>query len=215
MQEKIKRNTNFELLRIITMIMIIALHYNCHGQAMYKVQGKYYYVIWLIEILCLVAVNCYVLISGYFLVNSKFNLKKLIKIVCETFFYSFFIALLLICSNKVNLGNMKFIDIIKTILPSMAGQYWFITVYIMLYLIFPFLNIIIKNINKKQFQILLIIAIGITSIITSIFPFVTHSGVAAGRVIIWFIILYFIGAYIRLYSKEGNKYKYLMIYLVV
>lgn len=42
-----------------------------------------------------VGVNCYVLISGYFLIKSEFRFNRIIKIWGETFFYSFFICILI------------------------------------------------------------------------------------------------------------------------
>ena len=65
-----KRQLNYELLRIIAMLMIVSLHYLSKGEILgdharndMTVTG---YVAWLIEAFCIVAVNVYVLISGYF-----------------------------------------------------------------------------------------------------------------------------------------------------
>lgn len=69
-----KRQLNYELLRILAMLMIVCLHYLSKGgllgdpsRADMTATG---YTAWLVEALCLVAVNVYVLISGYFGVDS-------------------------------------------------------------------------------------------------------------------------------------------------
>ena len=70
MAEKKDRQLNYELLRILAMLMIVCLHYLSKGgflgvpaREQISVSG---YAAWLIEAFCLVAVNVYVLISGYF-----------------------------------------------------------------------------------------------------------------------------------------------------
>lgn len=73
-----KRNEGIELLRIISMIMILILHYLGHGGILDNLSANnfYYYIAWTLEGICFVAVNIYVLITGYFLCTSKANLKK-------------------------------------------------------------------------------------------------------------------------------------------
>lgn len=76
---KTSRNPSFELLRIISMLMVVTLHFLGHGRVLENVRlfSSNFFVAWMIESLAYVTVNCFVLISGYFLVNSKFRVKKL------------------------------------------------------------------------------------------------------------------------------------------
>ena len=63
-----KRNSSFELLRIVSMIMIVFLHFNMFGGMLkntYPSNWKYY-MAWIIEYTCIIAVNIYVLISRIF-----------------------------------------------------------------------------------------------------------------------------------------------------
>lgn len=99
-----KRQLNYELLRILAMLMIVSLHYLSKGgilgepaRADMTTAG---YTAWLIEAFCIVAVNVYVLISGYFGVDARGSrgsgkkltfreaLRKPIKIWKQVFFYS-------------------------------------------------------------------------------------------------------------------------------
>ncbi len=64
-----KRERNYEILRILAMLMIVCLHYLSKGGALAAPTGKLAatgYTAWFIEAFCVVAVNVYVLISGYF-----------------------------------------------------------------------------------------------------------------------------------------------------
>ncbi|EOU1923475.1 hypothetical protein DMN38_09310, partial [Clostridium perfringens] len=90
---KIKRESNFELLRIISMFMIVVLHVLNHG-GIYKSTNIYsndFIIVNLIESLSIVGVNCFVLISGYFGINSRFSFRKCMKIYIQVIFYSIII----------------------------------------------------------------------------------------------------------------------------
>lgn len=89
-QEIKKRNSNIEFLRIIAMLMVVTLHMLNFGGLLEKsntttLKG---FLIWFLESLCFVAVDCYVLIGSYFLSDSKFKIKRIIKLWVQTFFYS-------------------------------------------------------------------------------------------------------------------------------
>lgn len=62
-----KRSANFELLRIVSMMMIVMLHLlgNDHGNVLSKTTefSAVWIITWGIEAFCTVAVNCYVLLS--------------------------------------------------------------------------------------------------------------------------------------------------------
>ena len=69
------RKSNFELLRIISMMMIIGLHYfhsemgGAIGQQ--KPNELNFYITYFLEGLFHTSVNCYILITGYFMANKK------------------------------------------------------------------------------------------------------------------------------------------------
>ena len=90
-EKKPARMANFELLRIIAMLMIIVLHYIVKGNMsaeLYDDGSAENHLWWLIEAFCNVAVNAYVLISGYFLVNARWKVSRLISLICQVLFYS-------------------------------------------------------------------------------------------------------------------------------
>ena len=85
-QVKAKRQSNFELLRIISMILIIAHHYAIHGGFELSKQA-FSAQLFFLQVLSYggkLGVNLFVLISGYFLVTSRCKLKKNCKFVDES-----------------------------------------------------------------------------------------------------------------------------------
>ena len=213
-ENKKERNVGLDLLRIISMVMVIVLHYLGKGglldsQNTDQISNTIY---WLMESLSIVAVNCYILISGYFLIKSEFKWKKFFKIWGEVIFYSVIIYIIII---SIGLVKFNIMDAIRSFMPIITNQYWFVTAYLCLYLLSPFINKLLLNLTKKEFIKLLIILIIIFSVIT-ILPSEMLLDKTGGYGIIWFICLYCVAAYIRLYINidEKNK-KYLGLYFLL
>lgn len=201
-----KRNIGLDILRIIAMFMVVFLHVLGKGKFISNANNEEYYrVMLLLETICIVAVNCYVLITGYFQVKSKFKVKKVIKIWIKVVFYSIVIYGILLLFGQVKI-SIK--DCIKSFLPILTNEYWFVNCYILLYILSPFINKLIESLNKKEFQKLLIILLIVFCAFTSILPSSFTFDKTGGYGIIWFIVLYLVGAYIRLYvnfNYENRK----------
>lgn len=89
------RNYGVDLLRIVSMIMIVVLHTLGHGKLLESVDvssGKYW-ILWLMETMAYCAVNCYGLISGYVGYGKKFKLRNIIQLWIEVIFYSVSISI--------------------------------------------------------------------------------------------------------------------------
>ena len=141
---KKKRNPNLDLLRIVSMLLIIWLHSIDHHSGVIEaadkaggVIGLYIRVVFMLVQIC---VNCYVLISGYFLVKSTFRLQKLVALWIEVVFYSFTIKLIFMLTGYTPFSA---VSLVSCLVPVFTGRYWFITIYFGLYLISPFLNMTI------------------------------------------------------------------------
>ena len=163
MSNKIKiqknRNSNIELLRIISMIMIVFSHYSVHSKINIESMPISFNRFFL-EIISVgnIGVIIFVLITGYYNIekNKVFRIDKIIILVLQVVFYSVVLYFLLVIFKQI---DFNFINMVKAILPISFKQYWFITAYISLYIIMPFLNIFLKSISKKQYSIFLIVII--------------------------------------------------------
>ena len=84
-----KRASNFELLRIIIMVMIIMGHLVLATRKTGNMVGVDFYVLNLVQSFTTVAVNVFVLISGYFGIKLKFNkLAQLdLRIIVYTYIF--------------------------------------------------------------------------------------------------------------------------------
>lgn len=210
---KKEKNVNIEILRIVSMIMILILHFFYHGNILNEMPKKINLLCFStisVEVLCIVAVNIFILISGYFLCKSKFDINKIIKLYGEIFVYSLIIGFILLLTNKIEL-NIK--NLIYIFFPFITQRYWFFNAYILLILLFPFLNVLINNISKEKFKLLLIILF----IINSILPIGINNSVSlnSANSLYWFLNLYLMGSYIRInkinFKKKCFVYGYIAI----
>lgn len=203
MEQKI-RNVNFDILKLISMFSIVILHALGHGGVLsYEGNVVDGLQIWFLEALSISAVNCYVLISGYFLVKSKFKLKKVFKLWFEAFVFGLLIFIFLIGFKII---PFSFVNLLKTFTPLMSRQYWFVTVYVILYILSPYINILLENLSKEQFRNFLISILFIFSFVPTLFNFSSFMDIYGGGTgISWFICLYCVGAYVRMYKNDFTK----------
>jgi surface polysaccharide O-acyltransferase-like enzyme len=213
------RNSNIDLLRIVAMLMIVIWHLIGHGGVLgaYNNSPLEQNLTLIVKSLCLVAVNCYVLISGYFLTGSTFRVKKLFNLIVQVIFYSLSIYTILVISGLISLTEFGYI---QAVFPVFGGLYWFVSAYVGMYLLSPFINRFILSINQKVHLSILTLLIGIFSIWPFVLLFI--KGTASSKLIlfdgyniVWFIVLYFIASYIRLYYVPKFKIgHYLRRYLL-
>lgn len=209
-QSTLLREYNIDLLRIVSMFLIVLQHALFFG-GMYDIgylRGGVNILsisFTFLQSICVISTNTYVLISGYFLINERFRLSKLFKIVFEVLFYSWSILILSIYKN-----GLAGVDI-KTLLPSMLPityiGYWFVSAYIIMYCLMPVLNLLINRINRKQHFGIIFILVCVFSVLTTILPFSQIMGVGRwGQSVAWFVVLYIIGAFLKKYVDK-SKYR--------
>ena len=202
---KRKRDTNLDLLRIISMLLIIFLHTIDHSGVLEQAEvgsaGMYFYVRFTYA-LCQVCVNCYVMLSGYYLVKARFRLQKLAVLWMEMVFYSFVLKLLFMVTGY---EEMSIVSLVSCFFPILTGRYWFMTIYVGLYLVFPFLNKLVYAMNRKEHAILNLFLFVLFSLWNSIHPAIVGMNSGGGWGLTWFVVLYLAAAWLRLYWKPEQK----------
>lgn len=142
-----------------------------------------------------IGINCFVLITGYFMCKSNITIKKFLKLILEVEFYKIVIYLLfIICGYEpVTLSGL-----FKVVLPITSIGTNFTGCFLVFYLCIPFLNILVRNMSKKQH-------LGLLGLVffTYVFMGTMPKFSATMNYVSWFICLYFIASYIRLYPKDA------------
>ena len=198
-----KRNYGLDLLKTLSMFMVISFHFSDHGCIPLSSE-KPLTVSWVILAipriwggLCNII---FMLVSGYFLCQKKsFSLKNVFKLYGQVWFYSFFCGV-----GAILLGTHVFstVDFIKMLLPFTFNRYWYFSSYILIYLFHPFFNRLINSMNQKQHLWLCYLSVGLFSVYYT----VTHAEwiIGTNRLFI-FIAMYFVGAYIKKYNINYKR----------
>lgn len=217
MAEKRGRQLNYELLRILAMIMIVCLHYLSKGgflgDAARPEISAAGYAAWLIEAFCLVAVNVYVLISGYFGSGSdtKDVLRRPFNIWKQVIFYSVVIGAIAILTG---IQKVDIYQIFVYLFPTVTEHYWFATSYIILCFFMPFLDRGVKELDKKSLEKLLGAFLLVFCLAKTVIP-MQLAWDKYGYDAFWFVTLYLTGAYIKRYgiSFVNSRIKALALYI--
>lgn len=194
---KRERKSNIELLRVLSMIMIVFYHFFVHGE--FEITSLSTNAV-IMEILSLggrIGYDCFIIISGYFLIKSEFKINKLLRFIFQVTFYSIGLYLIFLISGKIKFGIKTFAN---ALLPIIYMNYSFATEYVILLFISPYLNKFIYSVERKQLQNLIIILFTCWSIIPTIF-----NGDMGFSSVGLFVYLYLIGAYIRIYEVKWMR----------
>ena len=219
----VKRETNFELLRIIAMLMVVTMHYLYYAGALPSLNdplNERSCFALAMESLSIVAVNLFVLITGYFLALSPFTPRRffgrLILLICQVLFYSALIPLILKLLGQPVIADTEGIyGILNYILPVATEHYWFITSFVLMYLFSPLLNAALEKIEKTLLEKIILALLFYFCFIKSLVPVMLNVD-KFGYDFGWFLVLYLSGAYIRKYGLSflDKKGRALLLYLL-
>jgi len=207
---KSARNNSLDLLRIICMMMIVALHFFNHG-GLVPGTGNWYAGN-LVVALCYVAVNCMVLLTGYFQCTSRFKLKRLASVWIQAFFYS---VVLYVCAAAFT-RSLSVTELIKNAMVATMKRYWYVTAYLLLYAVSPFLNCAFQAMTRRMHLLCCAVLLLIFSVMHNLVYISDFGNVLGGSSFLWFCVLYTVAAYIRLHVPEQsiNRNTALGVYFV-
>lgn len=109
------RNSNIELFRIISMLVIVAHHYVANSGVINEIVGitepqlkDYFLLIWGWG--GKTGINCFVLITGYFMCKSQITAEKFIKLLAEVEFYNIIIYAVFCLTGYTTFAWKAFLD---------------------------------------------------------------------------------------------------------
>ena len=177
------------------MLVIVAHHYVVNSGLMYCLQDDHP-SIRSIFLLILgwggkTGINCFVLITGYYMCKSQITLRKGLKLLLEVLFYNISIYFFFVFYGY---SNFSISSLLKNVNPINTISDGFTSCYLIFYCFIPFLNILVKNMTKRQHIIMLSICLLFFSFLPNIFIEYKFNYVS------WFIVLFFIGSYLRLHN---------------
>lgn len=192
------RKSGIELLRIISMILIVLSHACAHGGFDFSSISSVFNRVFLQwGVLGNLGVDIFVLISGYCYYGKKVRVKSFCKLFTQVWFYSTSLAMI---SYLVFNYSFSFKNLLKVIFPTIFEQYWFFTAYVILMFFIPYLNIMIKNADRLVLKKFILIFL----VLWIIIPTFSTMGMY-GEGVPQFIFFYLVGAYFRKYPDTVFK----------
>lgn len=195
-----KRMANLELLRCVAMMMVIVLHYLGKGGLLANLTGESPGSVgtaaWLLEAFCIVAVNLYMLISGYFLCMSSFKLSRLLQLLLQVWLYSVAFGIIGAATGIIRETAVDTHYFLTLIFPVSMEHYWFLTAYVFLYLLLPFVGMAVKRMSRQQLQLAIALLLIAFCVLKSILPLRLETD-RKGYDCLWYLCVFLTAAYMR------------------
>lgn len=209
------RTRGLDLLRLYAGMAVIMLHYN-YGFAFPNIENVSvfnYHILYFLEALCIPAVNVFLLISGFFLYKrDDRSLGKVINLFLMVVFARVFFYLVTVINGETQFD-------MKLLINSLIPNAYFVVLYVVVYLLSPYYNIVIKHLSSKGVSFLVILLLLLLSVepffldvlekttgnIWHGMSFVSYYGGGGGQTLVHFSVMYIIGASINRISLSDKN----------
>lgn len=215
-----QRDWRFELLRIFSMLLIVATHYFASdnwavhtdpARAGSWAASAHDSLIMTGQI----GVTLFVLISAYFLSTSTHSpIPRMIKlwvqvVVYTAGIYNIYIAIIVARGHKPTFLTIR--NTLAAVFPVTMGTYWFISAFFVMMALAPFINVLAEHLTKRNFLLLTGITIWVTFIWRILNPLTLQYFTDIG----YFVSLYLIGSVIRRYSELIPTIRFWIVFPVI
>jgi len=212
-----KRNINLDVIRCVALLYILCVHFFMQaGYYSTVIAGPALYLGTILRNTFTACVPLFIILTGY-LMNKKTISKKYYMGISKVLILYGLSCIPIWIFRAAYLGETFTVGTMLKSLVTYELYAWYVALYVGLYLLIPFLNLIYNNLaDRKQKTLLLLILVFLTALpsITNIFGF---NLIPVFWEEIYPITYYFIGAYLCEYKDEIklSTIATLVLYLLV
>jgi surface polysaccharide O-acyltransferase-like enzyme len=210
-KEKRSRNLNIDLIKTLACLFVIGVHSLLRNDFyIMNIDNNEQCIFTTLRSLFINCVPLFIITTGYLMCNKKLN-KNYYKGILKTLILTIIIGIItILIFDKMTIS--KFIN--NMINFSGANYAWYVRLYFGLFLLIPFLNIIINNIKNKKHLFVLIVSIALLTSVPNILLKNNISIINTWWSQIYPLMYYFVGAFIRKYPPKISKIKSLILFIV-
>ena len=196
------RHSGLELLRLLSMFFILALHVNFYAFGApslldFRASPFGSTIRVFLESATIVGVNCFILISGWFGIRPK------TKRVAELLFQCAFFCLLLYGFGLIAGIPFGRREALKNLF--LVGKLnWFIKAYLVLYILAPVLEAFVSTASRRQFATVVVSFFAFQTIYGWLFPVATFFN--GGYSAISFVGIYLLSRFIRQFRPHFSNF---------
>lgn len=227
-----KRNTSADIIRIVAVFTVISVHFFLYtGFYSETVAGNKMFIMCLMRTLFGVCVPLFIILTGY-LMSQKTLSKKYYWGIRKTLLIYLLASFACMIYKAIHLKTQYTLKtIILDILSFEGANYaWYIEMYIGLFLLIPFLNLIYNNLQSKEHKQVLVLTLISLTVLPSLFNIYNFESVSwwanpassddfSKLIPSWWmgfypVSYYFVGCYLREYGIK-LKTKTLLLLLAL
>lgn len=223
--KKNNRNINLDIIRVFAFLGVVGVHFFLNS-GFYEIPITNYkhFLLIIIRTFFIYCVPLFIILSGFLMNQKQVSLKYYKGILKTLLVYVLISIVLIIYNNFVNGTGYSITDSFFMILSFDAAHYsWYIEMYIGLFMIIPYLNLIYNNLKSKE-QKMGLILIGL--LMTSLPMFLNSHNYRSLEwwkmpsqsgeyqqilpnfwVALYPVVYYFIGCFINEYKPKINTLK--------
>ena len=217
-----ERNVGADIVRILACFLVMSIHFLLHiGFYKYYILGVNMHIMLVMRMFFSICVPLFILLTGYLMVNKPLSARHYAKGMRVVWIYLLACAACIayqIIFRGMGTWDSHFWDILNF---KAAPYSWYIEMYLGLYLMIPFLNILYRHLPNKKWKLALVLTfVALNSLpkLLNSFHFLTpdwwtnplvtdqYQKLVPGW---WYyntypLTYYFIGAYLREYGLRLN-----------
>lgn len=156
--------------------------------------------------------NAFVIIGAWFLIDMRFKSMRLIRLYVPCLCYGLTVTLLVVLADHAA-KETAFRNLIRAATPFSSSPLWFVTAYLLVLLLSPFLNVFIHAVSLRHYRILnwilLAIYVFIPTVENMLPGFKVYEYYMIRSDVYWFLALYLLVGYWKrcpnLWIEQGNR----------
>ena len=198
-----KRIVGLDVARVVAMLGIIGYHVLKGGgiRDIAETWQASYWVAWYLYLLCVAAVDLFALLSGYLGYTKKvYGSYRLIELIF-TLWCAVITCVLRVATPWLYTSWWSYV---VSLCPPIITRYWYTVCYLPVFLLMPYLNLLLRNLTLRQADKLCLVLVLVFSVVPALTAhdlFRENFGFSAG----WLLVCYIVGATTRRRELEGDE----------